>query len=121
MKLTPWFIVAAALGLAQPAGAFKIEDKGLEAKLNQSDVVVLGVIENFDASSKIADVKVLQTLKGRHTPSIRFLADAGIADMRTNCCKPREEYLLFLVEYEDGLYWSVNGKFGAVRIGERKD
>jgi hypothetical protein len=120
MKLTTWFIFAAAFGSAQPASAFKIEDKGLEAKLNQSDVVVLGVIENFDAPSKIAEVKVLRTLKGTHKPSIRFLADAGIADMRTNCCKAKEEYLLFLVEYEDGLYWSVNGKFGAVRIGERK-
>lgn len=120
MKATSWLIFAALLGALQPAGAFKIEDKGLEAKLNQSDVVVLGVIESFDAASKIADVKVLQTLKGTHTASIRFLADAGIADMRTNCCKAREEYLLFLVEYEDGLYWSVNGKFGAVRIGEAK-
>jgi len=67
-----------------------------------------------------AELKVLRTLKGTHTPSIRFLADARIADMRTNCCNTREEFLLFLVKYEGGLYWSVNGKFGAVKIGESK-
>jgi hypothetical protein len=120
MKPARWIILAAVLGLAQPVGAFKLEDKGLAAKLDQSDVVVLAVIESFDAASKIANVKVLQTLKGAHAPNIRFLADAGIADMRTNCCKPKEEYLLFLVKYEDGLYWSVNGKFGAVKVGGPK-
>lgn len=63
------------------------------------------------------EFRVLATLKGRRLPSLGVLKSTRIQEEELNCCI-EGRYILFLVQGRNGLYESVNGNYGAVRLVE---
>lgn len=122
MKLSAMFpcLIALALVAHSAAHAFKIEDMGLEKKSSLSHLVVIGRVESVSESSGIARLVVESTLKGLALKAVDFRFDTGIVDNRVDCCRVRQSYLLFLVNEGDGIYRSVNGRFGVYSIAAEK-
>jgi hypothetical protein len=71
-----------------------------------------------DNSGDIITFKVLSTLKGQQKSVIRVSRSTMIQEERLTCCIESGRYILFLTRGRNGLYESVNGNYGAVRLAE---
>ena len=93
------------------------EQRREEAKL----IVIAEIIQSSsetDRSRESIDFKVLATLKGPRKVVLRVSRSTSIQEERLTCCSGSGRYILFLRSGRNGLYESVQGNYGLVRLAE---
>jgi hypothetical protein len=89
----------------------------------QAQARLIVIAEPATSSDRLSDdaieFKVLVTLKGKKTPSLKVARSTVIDEERLNCCISPGQYILFLKRGRDGLYESVHGDYGVVRLLDR--
>jgi hypothetical protein len=84
-------------------------------------IVIAEPMHNVDEpgdSKDIIQFRVLSTLKGPARPVLRVWRSTMIAEEKLSCCEKASRYILFLRRGNKGLYQSVHGDYGAVRLAE---
>lgn len=66
----------------------------------------------------IVEFKVLATLKGQASSSLKVSRSTMIDEEKLMCCREQGRFILFLRKGRNGLYESVNGDYGVVRLAE---
>lgn len=102
------------------AYSYGIEDRDLPTKIEQSDLVVVGIVaaqyrvsrERWD--EEYAVVEVEEVLKGEigAGATVRVIYKGAVSEAYAVCCEKNGRYLLFLDQIRDQVYKSVNGRYG---------
>lgn len=112
-----------ALAVAAPVGASILVELSFPAKMEASDVVIVGTVtaatprhpDRYDAT---VTVTTLATLKGAPEARHIVFAQSRIPEDGLQCCEVGATYIMFLRHVPAGsALASVNGRHGIVRIG----
>lgn len=84
-------------------------------------VVIAETTQSSDeqaSSNDVIEFKVLSTLKGQKRSMLKMSRSTAIQEERLTCCTGAGRYILFLRRGRNGLYESVHGRYGVVRLAE---
>ena len=90
----------------------------------QSEAHLIVIAETIQSTGNqsilknLIEFKVLSTLKGPRRSILRVSRKTLIQEESLTCCTGPGRYILFLRRGRNGLYESVNGDYGAVRLAE---
>jgi hypothetical protein len=105
--------------------ANQVKEMSLEEKSAKSDLVIIGQVEELDCCAsaegsrmeRLAAVRVETSLKGGRKEQVKVRYRSGIAEFDPDCCELGKRYVFFLKLGRDGIYQSVNARFGIYAVG----
>lgn len=118
-SLTRILIGLLAFVLTASLSAFEIPKKSLEERVRAADVVFVGKVRRIEQlregeadGTSVAVVEVITFMKGDASGDVRFVFHTGIAEEDSDCCVVGRTYVLMLRNVGQGLFASVNGRYG---------
>ena len=123
-RLTPCALALTILpcGAANALVLHKMSEKEMT---DAAELVVVGRVigirfgrdmPNSDAAVESAAVLVETTQKGVPELPLKVLLGPGIAETRPDCCVTGARYKMYLQRLRNGMYESVDGRYGIVRL-----
>lgn len=124
MRSTSIWKMGAFLSLFFPTalqGNYLVE-QSYDQKLRSSALVIVGRAVGPSRSTggptdQAVDVAVLSTIKGHSSRRIRVYTSSPDVEGDPRCCRTGATYVMFLNRASNGVYESVNGRFGLILIG----
>ena len=123
MKIVKLTFIVLMLCSQLAAMALGIKELTLEEKSSRSDLVFIGQAASADAIVKsrveqVALVRIETRLKGSAQGLVKVRYRGSISELDADCCDLGKKYIFFLRLGRDGIYESVNGRFGILRIDD---
>lgn len=108
--------------MASPIYGHVLMPMSYEKRKSLARTIVIAEIvqDNYQqkGSKRIIEFRVLAILKGQMSSVLKVSRSTMIDEERLTCCKGAGRYILFLRRGRSGLYESVNGDYGIVRLAE---
>ncbi len=126
MKTTVILLVLASLVvvlIGSTASAVHVSERSLQSRLQRSDLVVVGVVQEvrtvsgYGVTARLAFARPVAAVKGTAPKTVAFYISSDIAEDQIDCCIVGRRYLLFL-EKAGAHYEVVNSRFGVYLLGK---
>lgn len=121
--MTRYFLVMPLFLVSVAVSSYDLPKRSLDEQVRSADFVSVGVVTNLsDRDSRdpsaygIAKIRIIKTLKGEPEATIEVVYRNGIAEQDLDCCIIGRTYFLILKRTHNGLYESVNGRYGVLDI-----
>lgn len=120
MNIAKLTFIAVVLCTQSTVMANQLKELSLEEKSSASDLVIIGRVESIDTATdnrveRVAAVRIESRLKGSVQGLVKVRYRSGISEFDPDCCDLGERYVFFLRAGHDGVYQSVNGRFGVYK------
>lgn len=116
-------VVLTVLAIQQPLYGAGITELPFSERAKLASAVILAVAvsderrlpsEKSPATFVRFDVELV--LKGSPPDKMEVIIETGVPELDLHCCRKGDHYLLFLKKRDGNRYYSVNGKYGALRV-----
>jgi hypothetical protein len=113
-------LVCLAAMITSPAHGHVLMPMSYEQMQAEAHIIVIAetVPPGARKSEDIIEFNVLSTLKGQKKRKISVTRWSPIEETRLTCCAAAGRYIMFLRQSRKGLYHSVHGNLGIVRLAE---